>query len=316
MRSIKRFLRFACWILASYVFSAHTIFAEIPSLQKDVEKAVLNSTKAVLVVDPQNGAIQASVHPEVFLEDKYPAGSLIKAFSLIAFYREHGNRFPVLNCPATLANDPNGCWDRNGHGEVSATKAIAFSCNVYFRQLSARISPEIFAQTLTDFGIIADSSEITALPEDVQRRVMVGNTNDWVVSPYRILRAYCTLWNGGHLWNSGSVSSGKSTALPEPLRSLLHNGLLLGSTEGTSLEARKISGTKLLGKTGTSLGYSNGQTDRNRTQGWWIGLYPAERPRIAIMTFVPGGKGAVDAAPLGGKVLEMYLHSGIPSNDK
>jgi cell division protein FtsI/penicillin-binding protein 2 len=316
MKPIKHRLEFVCRILVGFAFSGQAIWAEVPSLQKGVEKELLNSTKAVLVVDPQNGAVEASIRPEVFLQGKYPVSSLIKAFSLIAFYREHGNSFPVLNCPATLANDHNGCWDRNGHGKVGATKAIAFSCNVYFRQLSARISTEIFAQTLTDFGIIANSSEISTLPEEIQRKIMVGNTNNWSVSPYNILRAYCALWNGGHLWNRGTVTSGKVPILPESLLSLLHDGLLLGCAEGTSLEASKISGTKLLGKTGTSLSYSNGQTDWNRTQGWWIGLYPTEHPRIAIMTFVPGGRGAVDAAPLGGKVLAIYLHSGLPSNEK
>jgi stage II sporulation protein D len=289
--------------------------AEISGLQERVNKESLSSGTAVLAVNPQNGNVLASLHPEIFLERKYPPGSLVKPFTLIAFYRQHGDSFPVFQCPATLPNDPGGCWNRNGHGKVNATDAIAQSCNVYFRQLSARISPDVFAKTLSDYEIIDDPAEILKLPEETQRKLMVGNTNDWVVSPYRMLRAYCELWNGGFLWNNSNVF-GKSTLLPEPLRIILHDGLFLSSVEGTSLEASKLSGTELLGKTGTSLWYENGRTDRNSTQGWWIGLYPVDHPRIAIMTFVSGGRGATDAAPLGGKILGMYLDLNKLANEK
>jgi cell division protein FtsI/penicillin-binding protein 2 len=95
--------------------------------------------------------------------------------------------------------------------------------------------------------------------------------------------------------------------LSEALLTLIHTGLLQGSATGTSELASKAAGIPLLGKTGTSLSYKNGITDRNSTQGWWIGLYPSNRPRIAVMTFVPGGRGAADAAPLGGKILSLYL---------
>jgi cell division protein FtsI/penicillin-binding protein 2 len=302
--------------LASILLYTGPCIGQAAGLQESVEKEFLNSGNAVLVINPQTGHVLASLHQEIFLEQKYPPGSLVKPFSLIAFYRQHGNSFPILNCPATLANDPAGCWNRNGHGKVSATEAIADSCNVYFRQLSTRISPDIFARTLAEYEVIDDPSEIMKLPEETLRKIMVGNTNDWIVSPYRILRAYCELWNGGYVWRKDSNILAESPLLSQPLRTVLHDGMLLSSVEGTSLEASRISGTKLLGKTGTSLRYSNGLTDRNSTQGWWIGLYPVEHPRIAIMTFVSGGRGATDAAPLGGKILAMYLNLNKLTNEK
>lgn len=289
---------------------------DIPSLQKSVERQLGNSDKAVLVVETGNGNVLASSHSEVFLTQKFPPGSLIKLFTLIAYHGEHGMRFPVFSCPATLANDANGCWDRNGHGNVDAAQALAYSCNVYFRQLSARTSPANFAQTLSDFGLIEDTSEITKLSEQTQRKLMVGKTNDWAVEPSRILRAYCAVWNGGYLWRLQNQPSQTVSPLSEGLSTLLQTGLLQASVKGTSIEAAKFSGTSLLGKTGTSLSYSNGVTDRAKTQGWWIGLYPSNRPRIAIMTFVPGGRGAMDAAPLGGTILSLYLKQGKSSHAK
>jgi cell division protein FtsI/penicillin-binding protein 2 len=260
---------------------------ENPALQNLLEKRLQNCNCSAVMIDPNRGGVLASMNAEPILKEKHPPASLMKVFTLIAYAQNHGGKFPEYKCPPSLARDLNGCWDRNGHGTVNIQKAVAFSCNVYFKQLAAQTSPETFVDVLREFGI----SE----PTEVTREMMIGKTMSWKVSPLQLLKAYSSIFNG-------------ATHLPSAeLRSIIQKGLLEGAIHGTSTLARETAGVEMLGKTGTSLLITNGKIDYSRTQGWWIGLYPVEDPQIAIMTFVRNGRGASDAAPVGGQALATWL---------
>jgi stage II sporulation protein D len=252
--------------------------------------ALPDPNAAFVVVSVQSGKILSEENLQI-LQKQYPPGSLIKVFTTIAFYEQYGNHFPVFQCPPSLASDPAGCWDRKGHGEVDITDAIAHSCNVYFRQLAEKISPETFQQTLQKFQIAQNLNQ-----EPDIHKIMTGNTLIWTVSPMKLLQAYCSIFNS-------------TVPLDDKLRTILQRGLSESSEKGTSLEARKASGHALLGKTGTSLLWEDGKINWRSTQGWWIGLYPAQKPEIAVLAFVPNGRGATHAAPFGGKVIAWFLQS-------
>lgn len=290
------------------VLAAVMASAENPFLQKSLDLKFGTGSDSVLVVEVGSGKLLAAVHPETMIRETHPPGSLIKVFTTMAYSAQHGNTFPVFQCPPTLSRDPSGCWDRNGHGTVDLEKAIAFSCNVYFRQLAANVSPVTFAEMLRRFGVIRSADEILNLPQATQYKLMVGNTLDWSVPPILLLRAYCALYNGGRLWPSETYEASRDVPLPAAaVLQRIRNGMRAGGENGTSALARRESGVPLLGKTGTSLVLTNGIPDWNHTQGWWIGLYPADAPEVAIMTFVRNGRGAADAAPLGGSALAEYL---------
>jgi penicillin-binding protein 2 len=296
------FVRLLC--LCAFVFSfSGSIFAENPYLQKLLHEKYASGESSILVVEVQTGNVLAAAHPDTFYHEQYPPGSLIKPFTVITYAAEHGDAFPQFRCPATAPRDPAGCWDRNGHGVVNLEKAIAFSCNVYFRQLAERSSAAVFSRILQDFGL----GTVLNMPDPGKRKLMVGNTLEWTVQPALLLRAYCALVNGGRLW-ALDRSAARDVKLPAAaILQHLRKGMNAGGEIGTSMMARRIAGVPLLGKTGTSLLIKNGTVDWTRTQGWWIGLFPADHPEIAIMTFAPDGRGATDAAPLGGRVLAEYL---------
>jgi stage II sporulation protein D len=285
-------MKYASLILL--LFIATSVAAEEnPVLQKLLKDRLVNCNCSVVLVDPKDDHILASLNADPILKESHPPGSLMKIFTLIAYSQTH-RTFPKFSCPPTLARDPKGCWDRNGHGQVDAQKALAYSCNVYFRQLSEQTSPEVFQRVLKQFGILTEGEQLN--DQQLLRKLMVGATMEFKVSPQRMLHAYTSFFNNA---NHFSVAS--------EVRSLIRNGLAEGAKYGTSTEARLQAGVPLLGKTGTSLLMQNGQIDYSRTQGWWIGLYPIDDPEIAIMTFVRNGRGATDAAPNGGKALAAWL---------
>lgn len=298
----------ALWITLILCLAASVVTAENPYLQKALDSKFGTGEDSILMIDVKTGKLMAGVHPETMLRETHPPGSLIKILTTIAYAAEHGDRFPQYQCPPTLSRDPAGCWDRNGHGTVNLEKAIAYSCNVYFRRLADNITPGVFAETLHRFGLVRSPREILDLPESTQRKLMVGNTLDWSVTPILLLRAYSALYNGGRLWPAAFYDGPHNVALPpEAVFQRIRNGMRAGGEIGTSALAHRIAGAPLLGKTGTSLQLNEGARNWSRTQGWWIGLYPADAPEIAVMTFVRSGRGAVDAAPLGGRALAEYL---------
>ena len=258
-----------------------------------------DSDSAIVIVSTETGKTLASANGDL-LDQAYPPASLMKIFTTIAFYQDHGDKFPVLHCPPSLASDPKGCWDRNGHGKVGIVQAISYSCNVYFRQLAQRTSHEIFLQTLRKFDL-PDAKQIDDL-----HSVMTGKTVDWRVSPLILLRAYSAFFNGGYLYPYRNQEA-KHVAMDDRLRKIIHQGMKLGSEEGTSVKAKKAAGELMLGKTGTSLLWTDGKVNWRETQGYWIGLYPSDKPKFALITLVRKGRGATDAAPLGGKALSWFL---------
>ena len=294
-------------ILVLFALIATCAGAENAYLQKALEQKFGGSGNSIAVVDVHTGNLIAAVNPDAIYLRKNPPGSLIKIFTVMAYAADHGTLFPEFHCPSTSARDPEGCWDRNGHGNVGLEKAIAFSCNVYFRQLAKRTSMDSFSDVLQYFGIISSRNEVISLPEPTQRKLMVGNTLEWSATPILILRAYCALYNGGRLWQQGGNPAREVVLPPAALLERIRSGMRAGGESGTSLLAHRESGVSLLGKTGTSLQSDGAGVNWNHTQGWWLGLYPVDHPAIAILTFAREGRGATDAAPLGGKALAEYL---------
>ena len=282
-----------------FLFFSDCLFAA--SFQSVLNQKLGDQNSSVLILSTRTGKILGSTHAD-FLEKPSPPGSLIKVFTAIAFYEQHGNHFPEFHCPATLSSDPNGCWDRNGHGKVGIVQGLAHSCNVYFRQLAQQILPETFRKTLKEFDLAKNESSLDP------QGIMTGKTLDWTVSPRLLLRAYCALFNGGYLFETPGHAA-RHVMLEEPIKKIIHQGMKLSSDQGTSLEAKRISGQALLGKTGTSLLWQDGKVNWRDTQGWWIGFYPADKPEIAVLTFVPHGRGATHAAPLGGKIISWFLQT-------
>jgi cell division protein FtsI/penicillin-binding protein 2 len=79
---------------------------------------------------------------------------------------------------------------------------------------------------------------------------------------------------------------------------------LVGAVEGPGAFAfgAKIPGVHVAGKTGTA------ENPAGSPHGWFVGFAPAEAPVVAVAVIIENsGQGGVDAAPLGGKVMQAAL---------
>jgi penicillin-binding protein 2 len=70
---------------------------------------------------------------------------------------------------------------------------------------------------------------------------------------------------------------------------------------GTSIGA-KLSDIIVAGKTGTASEYFGAKTD-----AWFVGFAPFEKPEIAVVVFLENGRGAMDAAPMARHIFERYF---------
>ncbi|HYM14061.1 MAG TPA: penicillin-binding protein 2 [Dehalococcoidia bacterium] len=69
---------------------------------------------------------------------------------------------------------------------------------------------------------------------------------------------------------------------------------------------------KIAGKTGTAEFGPRHPDGSYDTHAWFSGFAPADNPQIAVTVFLLNGVGATNAAPLGAKILDYYLHRPQP----
>ena len=298
------------------------------SLEARVARLSAKSHSAVLLWDLTRNETLAAVRAEVFAAPRC-LGSLVKPFVLLAYLNEHCNDHTshppeVPPCPKgddfadpqssrsvnsglhpcvgrATAECPVECWYKPGHGKLDMSRALAVSCNQYFYQLAKQTSPGAFLTILTAQSLSPNSDPSGAAP--VLPETMMGLDSHLKLVPLQVLKAYGALISGHPSAETGSAS------MPAFAHTILLNGLRLGALEGTSALAQRALPPNqfLLGKTGTSPAFRGGRYWKSRTDGWFLGFYPAAQPVLAVMVYYPGGLGARDAAPLGGEILRAYL---------
>lgn len=90
------------------------------------------------------------------VQGAYPPGSTFKMITAMAAL-EAGviSAGESVYCPGyiTLGNRRFHCWRRGGHGEVSLTKSLEQSCDVYYYEIAQRVGIERIAEMARRMGI-------------------------------------------------------------------------------------------------------------------------------------------------------------------
>jgi cell division protein FtsI/penicillin-binding protein 2 len=206
-------------------------------------------------------------------DSRVPVGSLIKPFIAVAYAQAHGLVYPTSVCHGAA----DRCWLPSGHGRVGISEAIAQSCNAYFLRLAGRTPPSGLIATLRWFGVTADAASMTPAS-------MVGLGEGVRVSPVALLRGYVEL-----------VSRADQPGVVPILSGMRQSGRWgTGRAIGTVM-----AGADVLVKTGTSPCV---HSPKAAGDGYAIVLYPADRPRVALLVQAHGRTGA-ETAGLAGELL-------------
>jgi cell division protein FtsI/penicillin-binding protein 2 len=224
-----------------------------------------------LLLDAHTGRVLTSRWDR--LDSPIPLGSLVKPFTALAYGEQHDFHYPAHTCRGTAT----GCWLPHGHGEIGLTSAIAYSCNSYFRMLTANMAT-------TDVAPIAARFGIEPPDRDASGPDLVGIGSRWRISPPHVARAYLEL-----------IRRREQPGVREILA-----GMAQSAQHGTGAEVdRALPFPDALVKTGTA---PCTHAPRAPGDGFAMVLTPADQPQILLMVRVHGVPGA-QAAKTAGQML-------------
>ena len=224
-----------------------------------------------LLLDARTGRLLASRWER--FDSPIPLGSLVKPFTALAYGEQHDFYYPAHICRGTSS----GCWLPRGHGEVGLTSAITYSCNSYFRVLTADLTAADIAPIAARFGIEPPN-------RDASGPALMGIGSRWQISPTRMTRAYLEL-----------IRRRDQPGVREILA-----GMAQSAQHGTGAEVdRALPFPDALVKTGTA---PCTHSPRAPGDGFVVVLTPADQPQILLMVRVHGVPGA-QAAKTAGQML-------------
>jgi penicillin-binding protein 2 len=204
------------------------------------------------------------------------------------------------------------CWGQIGHGRLTLSEAIGWSCNVYFYQLGLRIGIEGIARYGRLYGL--DEPTGVDLPHEragqlpsIERleerwgknwpRGQICNNaigqGDVLVSPLELLTAYAAVANGGRLLEPRIVRrivSPDGTRLRDVPPRVRRDLELPGWVRETLIQGFRnvlkrfgANPHDLCGKTGTS------ENPHGEPHAWFCGFAPSTDPRVAVVIMIENG---------------------------
>jgi cell division protein FtsI/penicillin-binding protein 2 len=276
----------------SFLFLAFCpAFAAYGGLQKAVDRLSVSNSYCVYIEDTLSNEVLFSDDKQEIGNSPIPAGSVIKAFSIIAKYRNHPvDPGETYFCPGYDQDTPSvsKCWLKKGHGKIALLNAIAQSCNTYFYHFVQDVDFGLFLRTLREWGVLhgSDNWGRRTLTRDDQVRAMIGKLDIIRVKPLDLMVSYAKLF-------------GRS-GLPAEIKEVLTEGMSLCYRNGTASKARERLKMKedlpVLCKTGTGMFEQDGEVSAQKTSGVFIGLYNG---RYLVLALAQGSTGSDLASLLG-----------------
>ena len=173
-----------------------------------------------------------------------------------------------------------------------AREALTWSCNTYFAAVARTLQPGTLGELLRTSGVLGSTGLFT--PEasayfreprtTAEEQLSFLGLAGIRITPLELAAAYSRL----AVDMASHPDSGATRTVMAGLRDSATFGMASDAGDGEIAVA---------GKTGTAEGATTSQT-----HGWFVGLAPAQHPRIVLVVYLPAGRGA-DAARIAGKIL-------------
>jgi cell division protein FtsI/penicillin-binding protein 2 len=270
------------------------------------------------------------------LTDLYEPGSTFKLITASAAIDKG------LYTPDKLVNGHGGVLDfgkykitdDHGIGIVTFADALAYSSNVVFSQVGYSIPDSDFYKYIRGFGfgsklgleIPGEVAGKIRTPEEftpIAKRFMSFGYGI-AVTPLQMLTAYSTVADKGvfikpHIIKAIIDNNGDTTIYQiEKLRRVISEksaqtitDMLVGVVEKGTGKAAKIEGYSVAGKTGTSQKLVNGSYSTQSYMASFIGYFPADNPKIAVLVLLDSPQGAyyggATAAPIFRNIIMDWL---------
>ena len=280
----------------------------------------------------------------------YPPGSIFKTITA-SLALEEGLITPetkMADCTGGLqiGNRFFKCWYEAGHGSLSVSDAIKYSCDVFFYDVSLLIDLDKMKEfTENNYltkktGVDLPTERRGFFPDENWYRDNYGKytgiigpkvnlsigQGELLITPLEFCAYFNALANDG-LWlqphfleqiidqDKIPVRNYETRRLPlsEDTVKLLQKALdrTVNERWGTGANA-KVDGVKVCGKTGSAENHMG-----DETHAWFAGYAAWEEPEISFVVFIEnGGHGGANAAPIAKKLVTFYnqLRTNEPEN--
>ncbi|MGA3135409.1 MAG: penicillin-binding transpeptidase domain-containing protein [Terracidiphilus sp.] len=241
----------------------------------------------VLVLDIGSGHLLASAHLAEASRTLATPGSTLKPLILyfaLASKRWDPERRVACSRQMHIGSHQLNC-SHPAADPMDAEQALTWSCNSYFAELAGTLAPEELRQALSTRGLLAatglTSQENVAAFREPRTREQVQ------MAALGVEGIRVTLPELAEAYRSLAI---ELEAHPEARAAEVVRAGLTDSASFGMAGAASLGGVPVAGKTGTASAESGGAS-----HGWFVGLAPAESPRVVVAVYLPAGHGS-DAA--------------------
>jgi penicillin-binding protein A len=336
-----------------------TIDPELQELAYQELSASSTGRGSVVALNPQTGEILAMATSPSFdpnnIDENYPDLANADDAPLVDRATQSlyppGSVFKVITAAAALEAGvspeeeffDSGAYELPGYtvhnfqgkdyGEVTFTRALAYSINVVFAKIAVTI---VGAEPLTemalnfgfgdpydDFPIPVSGSSVNSLPPDQWTTGTLAQTafgqGEVQTNSFEMALVAAAIANDGKMVEPRIVREVRSPdgiildkptpsisrrALPADTAATLNEMMQQVIIQGGLTEA-EIEGVKVAGKTGTA------ESGNGLPHSWWITFAPADDPEIAMCVMIEnGGRADRGALPVAARLMRAYLEEG------
>ena len=259
--------------------------------------------------------------------DIYEPGSTFKILTVAAALEEGLTSLDdTFYCPGYRIIDGVRikCWKTIGHGNQTLVEAFGNSCNCCFMDLALRLGVDKFYSYMQKFGlgsktgidISGEASGMLMAKSQVKNvdLARMGFGHAVALTPIQLMTAVASIIGGSKITPSiiYNDSVGSAQALLSENTTALVNSLLEYAENKTG-KYTFVEGYNVGGKTGTAQKYKEtGGIDQGKYISSFIGTYPADNPKYALLIMVDEPSagvyyGSLVAAPYGKLVFQQLF---------
>jgi peptidoglycan glycosyltransferase len=225
-------------------------------------------------------------------------GSTLKPlvlYGLVSGGRWNADRRVACDRRLVVARHRLACTHPAGQ-PFDAQEALTWSCNTYFAEVARSLEPGELGRLLRPTGLLGvtglagrqDAAEAAAefhepMNAEATQLGLLG-VDGIRVTPLELATAY--------RWLALELETHADSKAAHVVKAGIEDSASFGMARNAHL-----GGVPVAGKTGTAE-----SRDASQSHGWFVGLAPAERPRVVVVVYLPAGRGA-DAAGVAGEVL-------------